>query len=442
MVAYPIKTRLALVTGAALAIGLLAGCAGSGMAVRANSADAARVALDKGKAKDAVSHAEAAVAATPRDASLRVLLGQAYFKAGRFASAAATFDDAMKLGDNSARTALSLTLARIGAGDQQGALALLEDWRGEIPASDLGLALSLAGQPDRGVAVLSDALRGGENTPKVRQNLAYSYALAGRWREARVMATQDVPADQIDQRISDWAQNIQPEQYQQRIAALLETPVRSDPGQPAMLALANNPAMEQLAAETTANAAAPVAAVGEKVAVVTTAAPVQTAELPAAASAPADNVLAMAAAPAAVAAPAQAAAPVSEPTIQMPAAKPIRTIAYTAKVKPTSAPGSHLVQLGSFSSPQGARRAWGIYSARNASLAAYRMDIRPAVVRGKHVWRVAAAGIDGSRAAYGLCSKLKSSGGSCFAYAVPSQQRAVVPGQQRNVAGPQMARRR
>jgi Flp pilus assembly protein TadD len=445
MVAYPIKTRLALVTSAALAIGLLAGCAGSGMAVRANSADAARVAMGSGKVKDAVSHAEAAVAATPRDASLRVLLGQAYFKAGRFASAAATFDDAMKLGDNSARTALSLTLARIGAGDQQGALALLEDWRGEIPASDLGLALSLAGQPDRGVAVLADALRGGENTPKVRQNLAYSYALAGRWREARVMATQDVPADQIDQRISDWAQNIQPDQYQQRIAALLETPVRSDPGQPAMLALANNPAMEQLAAETTANAAAPVAAVGEKVAVVAelpAAITKQISELPAVSSAPADNVVAMSAAPAAVAAPVQAAAPVSEPTIQMPAAKAVHTVAYSQKIKPTSAPGSHLVQLGSFSSPQGARRAWGIYSARNSSLAAYRMDIRPAVVRGKHVWRVAAAGIDGSRAAYGLCSKLKSSGGNCFAYAVPSQQRSVVPGQQRNVAGPQMARRR
>ncbi len=342
MVAYPIKTRLALVTSAALTIGLLAGCAGSGMAVRANSADAARVAMDGGKVKDAVSHSEAAVAATPRDASLRVLLGQAYFKAGRFASAAATFDDAMKLGDNSARTALSLTLARIGAGDQQGAMALLEDWRGEIPASDLGLALSLAGQPDRGVAVLADALRGGENTPKVRQNLAYSYALAGRWREARVMATQDVLADQIDQRISDWAQNIQPEQYQQRIAALLETPVRSDPGQPAMLALANNPAMEQLAAETTANAAAPVAAVGEKVAVVVekpaAAGIKQVAELPAVSSAPAANVAAMSAARAAAPAPAQTVAQVSEPTIQMPAAKAIHTVAYSQKAKPTSAP--------------------------------------------------------------------------------------------------------
>ncbi|MEO7247630.1 MAG: tetratricopeptide repeat protein [Novosphingobium sp.] len=456
MASRSLKNRLLLAAGAAMAIGTLAGCAGPGMAVRSNSADSARLALKNGKAGDAVSHAEAAVAATPRDASLRVLLGQAYFKAGRFTSAAATFDDAMKLGDNSARTALSLALAHIGAGDQHGALAVLEDWRGEIPVSDLGLALSLAGEPDRGVSVLTEALRGGDNTAKLRQNLAYSYALAGKWREARAMAAQDVPADQIDARIAEWAGMIQPEQYQQRIAALLETPMRSDPGQPAMLALANNPAMEQLAAETTANAAAPVAAVGEKVAAVAEVTPVQVApaqaELPAAdatapepAPAPPQQLaFAPAFAPYTTSAPTPAPVPASEPVIQMPAAKPVHVVAFAAKPRPTSAAGTHLVQLGSFSSPQGARRAWGIYTARNASLASYRMNIAPAVVRGKHVWRVAAAGLVGSKAAYGLCSRVKSGGGACFAYAAaPARPMpGTVPSQARAVSGPQMARRR
>jgi Flp pilus assembly protein TadD len=174
------KTRYTKVAGAVLAIGLLAGCAAQGMTVRKNSADAARLALMKGNGEKAVTNAEAAVAASPRDVALRVLLAQSYFKTGRFQSAATTFDDAMKLGDNSARTALSLALAQIGAGHQDAALAVLDDWRGEIPASDLGLALALAGEPERGVSVLADALRGGENTPKVRQNLAYAYALAGR----------------------------------------------------------------------------------------------------------------------------------------------------------------------------------------------------------------------------------------------------------------------
>ena len=35
-----------------------------------------------------------------------------------------------------------------------------------------------------------------EQTPKLRQNLAYTYALAGNWRAAQVMAAEDVPADQ------------------------------------------------------------------------------------------------------------------------------------------------------------------------------------------------------------------------------------------------------
>ncbi|PLK24322.1 M48 family metallopeptidase [Novosphingobium sp. TH158] len=435
------KTRLNLFAGAVMAVGLLAGCAAQGMTVRNNSAEAARLALKSGKGEKAVSSAEAAVAASPRDASLRVLLGQSYFKAGRFQSAATTFDDAMKLGDNSARTALSLALAQIGAGQQQAALSVLDDWRGEIPASDLGLALALAGEPERGVAVLADALRNGENTPKIRQNLAYAYALAGRWKEARIMASQDVPADKLDVRLTEWASSVAPELYQKRVATLLNTPIRRDAGQPAMLALANNPAMEQVAAETTANPAAPVAA--EKAPVVAVGG-----ELPAADAAPA-----LAAAPAPVAPPVAApveAAPVefaaapaapaprfvSEPVVQNLVIAPARQ----ARAVVQKAAGTHLVQLGSFSSPQGARRAWGIYSARNSALSNYHMQITPAVVRGKNVWRVAAAGISGAGAANGLCSSVKKRGGACFAYAAPRGKSPSAPG--RDASGPMMARKR
>ncbi len=82
------------------------------------------------------------------------------------------------------------------AGRNRDAVAILDDWRDAIPVADLGLALALAGEPTRGSAILADALRNGENTPKLRQNLAYAYALDGRWREARIMMMQDVPADQ------------------------------------------------------------------------------------------------------------------------------------------------------------------------------------------------------------------------------------------------------
>ena len=53
---------------------------------------------------------------------------------------------------------------------------------------------------------MGNAIRNGENTPKMRQNIAYAYALAGRWREARLMAQQDVPADQVSHRMQEWAE--------------------------------------------------------------------------------------------------------------------------------------------------------------------------------------------------------------------------------------------
>jgi hypothetical protein len=78
--------------------------------------------------------------------------------------------------------------------------------------------------------------------------------------------------------------------------------------------------------------------------------------------------------------------------------------------------GTHMVQLGSFSSESNARRAIGIYTARNAELRNYRLTIIPAVVNGRSYWRVAAAGLDGSGARQ-LCSGVRNRGGACFAYA-------------------------
>ncbi|MEP7222159.1 MAG: tetratricopeptide repeat protein [Novosphingobium sp.] len=459
----PVKNRAALFVGTALAIGLLAGCSTTGMTARTNAASRAQTALTKGDTAKAIKLAEAAVAANPQDAALRVLLGQAYLKAGRFQSATTTFDDAMKLGDNSARNALSLALAKTGAGDLQGALAVLDDWRGEIPAGDLGLALALAGEPERGVAVLADALRSGDNTPKIRQNLAYAYALAGQWREARTMAAQDVPGDVLGDRMTEWASTIRPEQHQARVAALLGTPLRGDSGQPAALALVNNPTMEQLATQTTADPAAPVvtpeparpaiAAASELPTELPAAAPESAAPAPVLADATPVTAIpqAMIVEPEQVVAtaPANSANQVrfySEPVIQTVMARPARvSVRNTVKAAPTKAQGTHLVQLGSFASQQGARRAWGIYTARDASLANYRMTIAPAVVRGQTVWRVAAGGISGSGAATGLCNQVKNHGGACFAYAGKAQNMApaAVPGGPvQDVSGPQRARRR
>jgi len=212
----------------------------------------AQKALSSGQVDKAIELAEALVAANPREASYRALLGQAYLRAGRFESSAQALNDAMKLGDNSSRTALSLALANVGQGKNREAVAILDDWRDAIPAADLGLAYALAGETNRGVAILSDALRAGDNTPKLRQNLAYAFALDGRWREARLMVSQDVPAGQVDARLSDWASKAKPEDGRVRVASLIGAPNRQDSGMPTALALNASAEQQQLAAETAA----------------------------------------------------------------------------------------------------------------------------------------------------------------------------------------------
>ncbi len=435
-------TRIGFAAGSMLAVSLLSGCSAS----RIHSASAA---LPEGassqldsKAEKAVIRAEQAVRRSPQDAGARNALGLAYLGAGRFDSAATALNDAMALGDNTGRTALALALAQIGQGRHADAVALLDDWRSDIPAGDLGLALALAGETSRGVAVLVDAVRTGDNSAKLRQNLAYAYALDGRWQESRTMAAQDVPADQLDRRIAFWALSTLPDRNKERIAVLLGAPLRGDPGQPAALALTADPAKEQLAAET----AAPVAAAAPPVLAEAAPAPAVAAPLVTTVSA---NIAAQQATPGYIApAPAALVQPRTsvaqafgsvEPVVAQPAAvQPVKVV--RAKV---AAGGTHFVQLGAFSSLQGARRAWGIYTRQDRSLRAYRMTITPTNVRGKNVWRVAAGGLVGRMAANNLCAGFKTHGGTCFAYAAPRKFIPAAPGVPGVVAGgPQMARRR
>lgn len=437
------------VTGA-IALAVMAGAGLSENVVAKPTPDktaaAAKAALADGQFDKAIQLAEALVAASPREPSYRALLAHAYLKAGRFESAALTFDDAMKLGDNSGKTALGLALAYAAAGRNRDAVAILEDWRDAIPTADLGLALALAGEPTRGSAVLADALRNGENTPKLRQNLAYAYALDGLWREARLMMSQDIPADQVDARISDWASTARPEDYQLRVAGLLSAPVRKDPGQPTRLALNSNPVTEQLAAQSTAEGPAgelPPAANHEPAAVLASYTPVTA---PTAKRDPAANRFAKAfGEPAGMQASTQTANSqqvkfVSQPVIQRVPSPQARTsrVANSALVRgvaprrvtyaapaPTAAPGTHLIQLGSFFTQQGARRAWGIYAAKSPELRKYRMTITRAKVRGKTYFRVAAAGITGNQGASNLCGAVKARGMACFAYTAPKPSPGV-----------------
>lgn len=497
----PTSCMMAIAVSTALAGALLSGCAAT-PAPRADiSATQAQAALAEGRVDRGVRLAEDAVQAEPRNAAYRAMLGKAYLDAGRFAAAETSFNDAMALGDNSPRTALSLALSLTAQARYGEAAALLNDWEGQIATADLGLALALSGQPERGIHLMGNAIRSGDNTVKMRQNLAYAYAVAGRWREARLMAAQDVPADQVGARMAQWAEMASPDSYQLRIARLLGVPAGvRDTGQPTALALNNTPGLEQLAAEASGHAvaAAPRApgelpALGAAPAQVApapmamalpegrVAIPATAAELPAvgrpapamdvaaadavAASQPTDFATAFAtsapsggslaqvtqdairfvsqpvvqstparygAAPeaAAAAAPSLAQREAASTGARQVAARaiPQQAASEDAAIEAlASADGTHLVQLGSFLSEQGARRAWGIYVSRYPELAGHDMVITDAVVRGKRYFRVSAAGFD-RMASRAMCNAVDARGGDgCITWAANAPLPGALP---------------
>lgn len=446
----------------AMAAVMLTGCAGSAAPRADVSAADARMAMANGQHDAAIQSAEAAVAAEPRNASYRMTLGNAYLEAGRFASATTSFEDAMALGENSPRVALSLALALTGQARYSEASAVLSDWEGRIASADIGLAFALAGQPERGIHILTNAIRGGDNTVKTRQNLAYAYAVAGRWREARMMVAQDVPAHDVGTRMEEWAQLTHAEAYQARVAGLLGVPTNvRDNGQPVHLALVHSPDASRLAYE----ASTPVDANGELAAIDSErmSIPASGGQLPAVGapsaqpgtfasafgsgpalapvdtpstgyasqqvvqqtpgSAPSAFAPPPPAAPSAVAPrtpeiarPALATAPRAASPAPARAGAPAASPAPAAVAGPVADP-THLVQLGSFSSEAGAMRAWDIYVARYPELADRERVITQAVVNGRNYWRVSAGGYDRSTS-NAMCSRVDAANGEgCISWA-------------------------
>ena len=419
------STFIKLAVTTALASTALAGCSGKVAPTAAHSAGKAEVALQKGKADKAVTHAEAAVLASPRDAYARTLLGNAYLEAGRFSSAAQSFEDAIALGDTSPRTVISLSLAQTGMGDRPAAIYTLERHEAALDPSDFGLAIALAGQPQRGVHILSNTLRAGNNTAKVRQNLAYAYAMSGQWREARLMVSEDVPADKVGERMAEWGATAHPELYRQRVAGLLKVDIVEDQGQPAMLALSNNPSVEMLASENV-EAELPTTepvielAVADEVPAEAPAAPPQRMvfddpffnERKAQAEDEAPRAVIVAALP-------EDTAPAAKPAPRVAKAEaPAPTPRKAAAPAPALnlADGDYNIQLGSYFSMEDAELGWSKFQQMYPELANAERVISRARVNGKLYFRVAAVGYakDSARA---LCSSVKGKGGGCIAYA-------------------------
>ena len=195
-------------------------------------------ALNSNNVPAAIGFAERAVAKTPNDAGFRALLGNAYFAGGRFQSAEAAYKDSLTLYSNQPQVVLKLALVEIALGKSGEALSFLDAAKDVLDPADYGLAVALAGRPADAIAVLETAARTPGADARVRQNLALAYALTGNWTQARTVAAQDVPADQVDARIQQWMQLASPKKPSDQVAALVGvTPAVIDPGQPTQLAL-------------------------------------------------------------------------------------------------------------------------------------------------------------------------------------------------------------
>jgi Flp pilus assembly protein TadD len=376
----------------------------------------ALAALNSNDVPLAINLAERAVEKTPDDAGFRALLGNAYFAAGRFHSAESAFKDSLTIYSNQPRVVLKLALVEIAQGRNDEAVTFLQAARSVIDPSDYGLALALAGRTDESIPILEAAAREQGADARVRQNLALAYALAGNWTEARTVAAQDVPGNQLDARIQQWMQLANPKKASDQVAALVGvTPAASDQGEPVRLALRKT---DTLLAEATpapqSAPAAPAIAQPSPAPQFAEAAPVPAAPVSLPAPAP-EPVMAEAPVPTPVTAIAAAAREVSSAVTSFvmpdkPAAKP----------KPRRVAAMHhgnsrvVMQIASYGAPQQVTAGWNRLTERFPALRTY-LPVRARFDSAKGTfWRLSVQGFASEREAMARCAELKSQGGKCF----------------------------
>jgi Flp pilus assembly protein TadD len=421
---------------------VVAGCAApqtrvvtNGFGGKANGeiglATRALAALNSNDLNGAVGLAERAVERTPDDAGFRAILGNAYFAAGRFASAEAAYKDALAIYPNQPQVVLKLVLAQIGQGKNGSALGVLDSNRDQLDPADFGLAMALAGRAADAIPVLETAARLENADGRVRQNLALAYAFAGDWNRARTVAAQDVSADKLDERMQQWMQLANPAKASDQVAALTGiTPAAADPGQPVRLALRQPDAQMATAAPAPApqpafveaSAAAPSQPVEAapqpqfaEAAPPPPPPPPAVVEAPAPVPPPSEIAMMAAAAPEAPAAFAAFA-----PKAAAPKPAKLHRASVTAKVPaPRKAAlrtgkSNAVVQLGAYGSRDRVAQAWNTLTRRYPALRAHLpMTARFNSPKGTF-YRLSIQGFASQQEAIARCNLLKSRGGNCF----------------------------
>ncbi|MEQ8310065.1 MAG: SPOR domain-containing protein [Sphingopyxis sp.] len=435
-------------------LGVATGCSGMGKMADApsraagapimasKSADKARDALEAGKPSKAVSLAEAAVAASPRDAGFRALLGQAYLNDGRFASAASALSEAMELGANDSSTILSLALTEIARGRNSDAITLLTRHRDTVPASDLGLALALAGDSAGSLYVLGEAARAEGADARTRQNFALALALSGRWAQARIVASQDLSLAKLEGRMAEWSKLAEQPNAAVRVASLIGTSAQQDAGMPVRLALSNFADTQMAGAEPARNAAvelasadpAPVADYAPPPAFADAGSAIRSVELPMPERTtegvvpvtelpqpkPAGEIIL------ADAAPYRAAPRVAGEGRIRPAQKQALELATVMVPKAmgfdAQNPDGWAVQLGAYDSLAIAKEKWGTLKKRNAMLGSFPASSHAATVGGRTFYRLTVNGLASRADASSLCNQLKAQGQACFIRAMGGRE--------------------
>lgn len=425
----------------------MVGCSGAKMeqrpALTSNSAAGIAAGIEKSLASrdfaSALLNAERLVEAQPREASNRTLLGRAYLANGRYTSARAALEDALTLGANDPRTLISLSLIRTAMGNPDSARALLSAHISDLPASDYGLAMAMAGDVQEGVRALMEAIHAPEANAQVRQNLAYALALGGQWGQARLVAGQDISGSQLQQRLAQWAQTAQAGAYPERIASFLGVhPRADDSGMPTRLALSNSEATSLAEARPIQPVNLAAEAAGPSTDEQTITASQQEPVPPPPPAGAEQTVLASISAGSAFAT--QSSEPV--PIIRAPA-DPMREAvmkrlaehsvvtqsnAATAFSSPrnldvlpqaTAAKGVHggsnwVVQIGAYSSNRSATAAWVRAKGKFLEQRGYRKITGRVTLNGQTYHRLAMSGFSNRASADQLCANLRSNNQNCF----------------------------
>ena len=418
-------------------VGALAACSNS--LKTANSASAvtvdpskvgmamkAQAALSANDLATALSLGEAAVEYRPKDASFRALLGNIYLASGRYASAERSYHDALTLAAPDPQVVLKYALVQIAQGKTDAAVALLGEAQSLLDPADLGLALALAGRTEDAVAVLEPASRQRGADARTRQNLALAFALGGDWSQARIVAGQDLAADQVEARMAEWLAMAKPGQASAQVASFIGVqPLASDPGQPVRLALATTSSPTRQAA-VEAPKAAPVAAAVPiapapqvaEVAAPVVQAPVFEAPVEFAAVAPPLPAAVIEAAPVAAPrrpAPRKVAVRAPRPALTHAAlSQTLPELRRNASLRTGASRSRAVVQLGAFNKREFIAGAWNRAAARHAALRHYTpVTARFDGAKGTF-YRLSVKGFASDRQAIDLCNSLKRAGANCF----------------------------